>query len=860
MADPLALICPIRGQLKVAATGSDGLTPLEEKHRIDAIRHLLNRGYPPDHFLIEPVVKVFGSAGKNSLRADMAVLDVPVDGIKHSAVDEVLARTVLLGEVKRDSKSYEQAKNTQVRPMLDFASRTDCVGLYWNAVERRVFWRELKGKVLRTNEGPLSLLPAWGNAVTVHPLTSATIAPSDSLVAVFDRLEDILHQAPVAQSQRPEVILQLLLAKLFDEHAHEAKPTEPLGFQDFVTQGTSPQIALGRVNALVSQAVGYYGKYLPKPVGATLPIDGETVREVCRVLAPVKIIASKHSVVQDFYMRFAKGLYRWELGQYFTPTTVTDFIVQVLNPQFGEHVKDPACGSADFLTAAYRIGREFDKDFAAAVSGADNSDEAVQVAVLNMLLNGDGKTNIVKEDSLRQVEQHLGKYDILVCNPPFGTRIVERRKGVLVMYDLGHAWTEVDGEGWNREDSVLPSQETGILFVENCVQQTKPGGRIGIIFPNGYLGNRGPRYRLLRHWLLRHCRVAAICAFPRFTFKSSGADVSASIVYLEKRKAVLNNPDDDPGYVFAVEVVERVGWNVGTKRAEPVYQRDNDDGAYLVDTDGEFLLAADFTKILADIDQSPAANVFPWLHRSIAPVKGTGWAIAITDVLNEPTLCLDPKRHCRKVRDLRASVEKAPNFQIGAVARSVPQMTARDGTTHAIDLSGDYRYVQIEDMTTGDFRWTDSKGWELPDRAKHFAEPGDIFVGSIWGSVDKWFICPKDASNLIVTNGCHRLAMRDGTTRDDMIDLVAGLCSEAYATQMRALARGSDGLAEVAEDDMMSVILPSLTGEQRQALDPFVQRVLDGRSRLDIEVRTKIAAGELPYPQPTPRPTHSALV
>ena len=270
--EPLALVCPIRGQLKATATGVDGLRPLEEKHRIDAIRYLLDHGYPPANFLIEPTVKRFGAAGRNSLRADLAVLDLPSDSIDRSDIDTVLAHTVLLGEVKRDNKSYKQVKSTQVKPMLDFASRTDCVGLYWDATEQRVFWRELKGTTLTTNEGPLILLPVWGNGVTFEPLTSRTIAPSDSLVAVFDRLENILHQAGVAQSQRPEVILQLLLAKLFDEHAHEAKPDDPLGIQDFEAQGAPPGIARERVNTLVSQAVGYYGTYLPRPVKRALSL------------------------------------------------------------------------------------------------------------------------------------------------------------------------------------------------------------------------------------------------------------------------------------------------------------------------------------------------------------------------------------------------------------------------------------------------------------------------------------------------------------------------------------------------------------------------------------------------------------
>ncbi len=53
-------------------------------------------------------------------------------------------------------------------------------------------------------------------------------------------------------------------------------------------------------------------------------------------------------------MKFAKSLYKWDLAQYLTPHEVIDFIVDAVNPQPGEHIHDPACGSADFLISAFR--------------------------------------------------------------------------------------------------------------------------------------------------------------------------------------------------------------------------------------------------------------------------------------------------------------------------------------------------------------------------------------------------------------------------------------------------------------------------------------------------------------------------
>src|SRR5207253_3412680 len=108
------------------------------------------------------------------------------------------------------------------------------------------------------------------------------------------------------------------------------------------------------MNAVLAKAVKFYGKYLPEKVESEFAIDGSLLRRVSKLLAPVNVLKSRHDVIQDFYMYFAKGLYKWELAQYFTPTEVVDCVVDVLNPQPGEHIKDPACGSSDFLISTLR--------------------------------------------------------------------------------------------------------------------------------------------------------------------------------------------------------------------------------------------------------------------------------------------------------------------------------------------------------------------------------------------------------------------------------------------------------------------------------------------------------------------------
>ena len=280
MPDALTLVCPIRGQLKAQARSADGLSPSEEALRVEAVKHLISLGYPPANIKIEPVIKRFGHGGRNSFRCDLAVLDVPVADIPSGDVEKLLAHTLILGEMKRDNADYDYVENTQVKPMLDFAAHDEAVGLYWDNVEQRVFWTERVSGVREWYEGSLPLLPRYGHRLAVAPLSLDDILPTDSLLDVFRRVEDILHAASVDPADRYEIMLQLLLAKLFDEAAHQGSPSDPLEFQDFTALGTSPAASKSSVESLLDRALGYYGAFLARSVPNRIGVDEDVLTSV----------------------------------------------------------------------------------------------------------------------------------------------------------------------------------------------------------------------------------------------------------------------------------------------------------------------------------------------------------------------------------------------------------------------------------------------------------------------------------------------------------------------------------------------------------------------------------------------------
>jgi type I restriction enzyme M protein len=372
--------------------------------------------------------------------------------------------------------------------------------------------------------------------------------------------------------------------------------------------------------------------------------------------------------------------------------------------------------------------------------------------------------------------------------------------------------------------------------------------------PNGYLGNRSSIYRALREWLLRHCYVASICSFPRFTFKTSGADVSASVVFLEKRTKPLETAKSTDDYDFHVGLIQSVGWHLGDKGARPIYKRDPTDGSYLTDQHRNRVLDSDFDRVIEEMRSSTAALTRKWMAGGSTGVGEDGWSVSMAGIAADRWLTLDPKRLSRKATELREAIRRQSHYRLGDLVEFVPQAAQKwDGKTL-------YRYVQIDDIASGGYGWTTLRGWELPDRARHLADPGDVFIGAVWSSVKKWMMAGGDTTDLIVTNGCQRIRIKP-EHEDKLLDMVVALSTDAYATQMRSLARGSDGLAEISEGDIAEVLIPVVTDKTvRTEVQPFIDQLRAGFTSVRAKVDDLLQSGRLDSPVPAKRPSHTVQV
>lgn len=848
------LFCPIRGTLKAKLKAKDGLTFTEEKMRIDCINYLRDRGYPLDRIEAETVMLKFGHGAKNSLRADVVVYDKPASQAKLLPDDARRASMKIVCEIKRDNTDAEGAKDNQLKPALALIPSTDSMGIYWDDVEQSVSFKKVDGQAIKFVDASIASLPVWGSPIVAGDLHYSDLKPATDLVKTFAKLDDALHQAGHSKDARYNILFKLLLLKIFDETAAEPIDGRMI-MQDFVIQGTPDDDIKQIIEEALGIALAVYANNLPTPPVAEVGCTGETLRRVCQILCGINIQRSSPQVIQDFFMYFGRFLYKVDLGQYFTPYEVIDLVVRIINPRFGDVVKDPACGTADFLVAAKRIAHDrHSADISANLCGVDAGDTAVNLSVFNMILNGDPKPNIELGDSLKNLPQHEGKYTVALCNPPFGTKIVERRKDVLQRFELGQTG-EFDNHG---KPVAMAAQETGLLFVEVCLRLVKPGGRVGIILPNGYLGNRSPKYLGFRRWLLKHARVAAVIGFPRFTFKKSGADVSASVVILEKRQSPLADVAEMTDHPIHFNLLERVGWDLQSNRSGRIYKRDPADGSLVLHPHtNEPLLDADFDRVREELYSSTIVSAFPWLATGVPEAAPAGgWVVQASQISARDDLCLDPKRWCSKHSKLIAELNGVANIRLGDVLRSVNRRVKKvAGCT--------YRYVEIEKIyeNFGAYISEPHPAWSLPDRAKLSAAPGDVFIANIWSSAGKWLIAGDEAADgrLLVTTGCTHFEVIPG--QESLLpDLVFGLSSEAFRVQMRALATGSDGLSSVSTEDILSITLPRPQSEAiRTAIEGRLDQNKEGHTVLGRVVREELAI-VAPGVNIPPRTSHVAQV
>ena len=369
-------------------------------------------------------------------------------------------------------------------------------------------------------------------------------------------------------------------------------------------------------DGLFEQTKAYYRADDLFTAADKLDISEETFRRIVKQLERFDLSKTGDDIKGLAFEKFLGTTFRGELGQFFTPRPVVEFMVDLLNPQEGQLICDPASGSGGFLIRAFEhvrgqivadVQRQKDAERAriealklpeedeeqqieAAFSrlnrellpsgddnnpidtrvgrlawqciyGTDAEPRAARTAKMNMIMHGDGHGGIHYHDGLLDINGIFdGRFDLVLTNPPFGSNVGadqkvggsdETRVPTDAAYlqrcqerGYGAPWQESHNRLLQAATSKTPildlfeigkgknNRPTELIFVERCLNLLKPGGRMGIVLPDGNLNN--PSLAWLRRWAEGRAKLLAVVSLPEETFRSSNATVKASLVFLRK--------------------------------------------------------------------------------------------------------------------------------------------------------------------------------------------------------------------------------------------------------------------------------------------------------------------------------------
>ena len=212
-------------------------------------------------------------------------------------------------------------------------------------------------------------------------------------------------------------------------------------------------------------------------------------------------------------------------GQYFTPRSLIQAMVDVAQPKIGETVCDPACGTGGFLLAAYdymknqsqdKAKRDFLRD--KALHGYDNTALVVTLASMNLYLHGIGtdRSPILCQDSLEKAPDTL--VDVILANPPFGTRPAGS--------------VDID-----RQDFYVETKNNQLNFLQHIMLMLKNTGRAAVVLPDNVLFEGGAG-ETIRKELLEDFNLHTILRLPTGIFYAQG--VKANVLFFQKGTSTKN--------------------------------------------------------------------------------------------------------------------------------------------------------------------------------------------------------------------------------------------------------------------------------------------------------------------------------
>lgn len=252
--------------------------------------------------------------------------------------------------------------------------------------------------------------------------------------------------------------------------------------------------------------------------------DGVLLRQVINVIDEIKFeeYAERH-VFNEIYEQILKDLQSaGKAGEFYTPRAVTDFMVQMVNPQLGEQIADFACGTGGFLTSSLKhllpqVKNVTDKEvYCSCVYGIEKKALPYLLCVTNLLLHDIDQPRVIHGNSLeKNVRDYTeeDKFDVILMNPPYGG---SEKEAVKQNFPVA-----------------LRSSETADLFMNVIMFRLKQNGRVAVILPDGFLFGEDNAKVAIKEKLLSEYNLHTVIRLPHSVF-APYTSITTNLLFFDK--------------------------------------------------------------------------------------------------------------------------------------------------------------------------------------------------------------------------------------------------------------------------------------------------------------------------------------
>lgn len=605
----------------------------EEYVRQTIEKRLVNEHkYSPKQIRIEYTLQL----GSRKPRADIVVF-------KDNDVEQTQNNVYLIIECKKESVDARNAKDGVEQLKSYMSACPNCEwGMWTNGKQKEVFRKYVDDKGNLAFMDYNDIPSADGNLDDINrpKRNSLKNAYDDNLLFVFKTCHNHIHVNDGLQKQPAFFeLLKVIFCKIEDER----NIPKPLEFYTTSEERSNPDGQLTvrkRISKIFERVKRKHGKIFD--ANDEIKLSPRSLAYIVSELQKYSLLNTNIDIKGKAYEEIVGANLRGDRGEFFTPRNVMKMVVEMINPQVDEKVLDSSCGTGGFLvTAMTHVMAQLENDFAEEIGckrkdwdsdtikvfqdrisemaasnffGFDINPDLVKATKMNMVMNNDGSGNILQTNSLlpphewsdefktkltealgimkSDIRNHttLGYFNVIVTNPPFGSKIPVKDKNVLEQFELAHIWeNDKTNNKWTMTERLQSSVPPEILFIERCTQLLVPGGRMGIVLPDAILGSPGLGY--IREWLIKNHRIVASIDLHVDTFQPRNG-TQTSVLFLQKKTAEQKQAEEASGtmadYNIFMAMVEKIGHD---KRGNPIFKRDPEGNEILVpDTNSVLVL------------------------------------------------------------------------------------------------------------------------------------------------------------------------------------------------------------------------------------------------------------------------------